>query len=285
MKFLAVDVETANSDCGSICQVGIAAFENNSISDTWKTLVNPQEDFSSFNVSIHGINQDQVLAAPTFEDIFHIVEDRLKDQVVLHHTAFDKRALSRAAQKYDLELFHAKWLDTAKVVRRTWEKYSVRGYSLKNVARDLGISFNHHDALEDAIAAGKIMVHALKESGLHINDWLERADKPLKGYGHEGKVKRPGNLHGPLSGHKVVFTGSLSLSREEVAREAAARGCDVADSVTKATTLLVVGVQDLKRTRGARKSSKLRKAEALIDKGHSIAVLCEEDFLSLLRQC
>ncbi|RQD76078.1 MAG: transposase [Candidatus Syntrophonatronum acetioxidans] len=180
MKFIALDVETANSDCGSICQVGIATFEENAISDTWETLVNPRDYFSSFNISIHGINRGQVLEAPTFEEIFCVLEDKLKDQVVLHHTAFDKRALSRAAQKYGLELFQARWLDTAKVVRRTWQKYAVRGYSLKNVARELGISFNHHDALEDAIAAGKIMVHVLEESGLSLDHWLDLVDKPRK---------------------------------------------------------------------------------------------------------
>ena len=43
-------------------------------------------------------------------------------------------------------------MDSAKVSRRWWTQYAKRGYGLKNIASDLGIEFNHHDALEDARA-------------------------------------------------------------------------------------------------------------------------------------
>ncbi len=57
MKFLALDVETANADYSSICQIGIAEFENGKVINTWSSLINPESYFDPFNVSIHGINQ------------------------------------------------------------------------------------------------------------------------------------------------------------------------------------------------------------------------------------
>ena len=56
------------------------------------------------------------------------------------------------------------------------------------------------------------------------------------------------------------------------------------DSVTRETTALVVGVQSHNALHGHEKSTKQRKAEALVAKGHSIAILSEPDFWELIRQ-
>src|SRR5208282_2215742 len=44
MEFVALDVETANADCSSICQIGIARFEDGCLAEEWSTLVNPEDD-------------------------------------------------------------------------------------------------------------------------------------------------------------------------------------------------------------------------------------------------
>ena len=53
--------------------------------------------------------------------------------------------------------------------------------------------------------------------------------------------------------------------------------------MTKHTSLLVVGDQDIEKLNGADKSSKHRKAEQLIEKGQPIRILGEADFMSLCR--
>jgi len=52
----------------------------------------------------------------------------------------------------------------------------------------------------------------------------------------------------------------------------------VASGVTKKTTLLVVGDQDIKKLAGYEKSSKHRKAEELIQSGIPLRILKESDF-------
>ena len=55
------------------------------------------------------------------------------------------------------------------------------------------------------------------------------------------------------------------------------------DSVTKKTTMLVVGIQDEAKFNGYEKSSKQRKAESLVAKGSDIRILSEEDFYELVQ--
>ncbi|MEI9966039.1 MAG: BRCT domain-containing protein [Caulobacteraceae bacterium] len=95
----------------------------------------------------------------------------------------------------------------------------------------------------------------------------------------EERITRTGNPDGPLAGEVLVFTGALSMPRREAADMAAAVGCEVDAGVTKETTLLVVGDQDVARLApGQTKSSKHLKAEALIAKGQPIRILRETDF-------
>lgn len=69
MSYLALDVETANADYSSICQIGIVHFKDGQIVDKWSTLVNPEAYFDPFNTSIHGITEKDVRDAPTFDTI------------------------------------------------------------------------------------------------------------------------------------------------------------------------------------------------------------------------
>ena len=59
-------------------------------------------------------------------------------------------------------------------------------------------------------------------------------------------------------------------------------GCDIVNGVSKKVTLLVIGAQDSSKLNGYKKSSKHRKAEALIAKGQEIQILSETDFTNLL---
>lgn len=44
MDFVAVDVETANAEVASICQVGMLRYQNRQRVKEWTLLVNPEDD-------------------------------------------------------------------------------------------------------------------------------------------------------------------------------------------------------------------------------------------------
>lgn len=278
MQFVAIDVETANADLSSICQVGVAVFRDGVNVDSWSSLVDPQDDFDGFNVSIHGIDEQMVKGAPIWPKVADALRGFLTNSVVASHTAFDRAATSLACEKYGISSFSCQWLDTARVVRRAWpEKFAVTGYGLDKVAKFLGIPFKHHDALEDARAAGEVLCRANTATGLTLNDWLVRVKRPIDPSSNE-PITRVGNVEGPLFGDVAVFTGSLAIPRREAANLAASAGCRVASSVTKKTTLLIVGNQDVTKLAGKTKSSKHLKADELIAQGYPIRILRESDF-------
>src|SRR4030067_1163117 len=115
MEFVAIDVETANADMSSICQVGLALYRKGQLVEEWK-----------------------------------------------------------------LRLPRCRWLDSARVARRTWADFAQRGYGLGTVCAFLGYDFTHHDALEDAKAAACILNAAMEKTGLDLEGWLRRIKQPIE---------------------------------------------------------------------------------------------------------
>jgi DNA polymerase-3 subunit epsilon len=183
MDFVVIDVETANADLSSICQVGIASFRDGALADSWVSLVNPQDYFSASNVSIHGIDNYQVRDAPTWEEVFPAIASRLQEEIVVSHTHFDRVALERACNRSNLETCPCTWLDSARVVRIAWPEFSRAGYGLSNMAAHFGITYQAHDALEDARCAGLLLLRAIAETGLSPEQWLVRAVQPIRAKG------------------------------------------------------------------------------------------------------
>jgi len=285
MDFVAIDVETANADMASICQIGLARYANGVLADEWETYVDPEDYFDALNVSIHGIDKSTVKGAPTFLRLADTLRSRLEGTVVVCHTHFDRVAIVQAAQRYRMSVPECTWLDSARVARRAWAACAWKGYGLYDVCRMLGHGFRHHDALEDAKAAAHVLLAASKEKGLDMDGWLKRVRQPIDPTARTSgsPTKREGNPEGALYGEILVFTGALAIPRREAADLAAAIGCQVAPGVTTRTTMLVVGDQDIRKLAGHEKSSKHRKAEELIAEGIPIRILKESDFRELVR--
>lgn len=282
MNFVAIDVETANADIASICQIGLVRCENGVLSDEWKTYVDPEDYFDGINISIHGIDESVVKGAPTFPELIDTLRSYLESKVVVCHTHFDRAAMRQAAQRYGVSELESTWLDSARVARRAWKECARKGYGLYHLCNILGYDFRHHDALEDAKAAAHILLAAINESGLDIDGWLARVRQPIAPTTGSSAPRRDGNVEGALYGEVLVFTGALKMPRRKAADLAAVIGCQVASGVTKKTTLLVVGDQDIRRLAGHEKNSKHRKAEELIARGYPIRILKESDFKELI---
>jgi DNA polymerase-3 subunit epsilon len=277
MDFVALDVETANSDVESICQVGLADYRDGAFSE-WATFVDPCDEFDPINVSIHGIGETTVAGAPTFGSIAARLDDALRGRVVVCHTHFDRLAIHRACEEAGVAPPRCRWLDTARVARRAWPELAQRGYGLRDVCNRIGYDFQHHDALHDAKAAAHVLIAAVQHTGLDLEAWFRRVEQAVTPAPAIGEA----NPDGPLYGEVVAFTGALTITRNEAARIACQLGCQVVDGVSKKTTLLVVGDQDVRRLAGHEKSSKHRKAEELIQRGHALRIVQESDFQRLI---
>jgi DNA polymerase-3 subunit epsilon len=294
VDFTALDVETANPDMASICQIGLAIYKDGVLSDEWKSLVNPEDEFDPMNISIHRIDKVTVKGAPKLPKLVETICGLISDRVVVCHTHFDRVAMRQAFDRYGVATPEWTWLDSARVARRAWEEFAWRGYGLRNVCKTLGYEYAAHDALEDAKAAGTVLLAAIKRTGVDLEGWLTLSEEPIGRFYErpsplEAKIARrkgllgpPPNVAGPLFGEVLVFTGALSLPRRMAAEMAADLGCAVEERVTGGTTLLVVGNQDIRVLAGHEKSSKHRRAEELIAAGQPIRILKESDFEKLV---
>jgi DNA polymerase-3 subunit epsilon len=120
MQFVAIDVETANPDMGSICQIGVARFVEGELAEEWSTLIDPEDYFDDVNVAIHGIEPEMVIGKPTLPQVADHLRTTLENTVSVCHTHFDRVALLRACLKYSFDPISTNWLDSARVVRRPW---------------------------------------------------------------------------------------------------------------------------------------------------------------------
>lgn len=278
VSFVSIDVETANAFMGSICQIGAVRFEKGCEVEHLSLLVDPRDDFDEMNISIHGIDETAVRGQPIFGERFAELSAFADGAVLVCHTHFDRVALAQACAAGKHPPLECRWLDSARVARRAWPDVARSGYGLALLAERFGFKFRHHDAAEDARTAGLIMLKAIADTGLGLEDWLSRVERSISG--SNPSVQRSGDGDGPLCGESVVFTGAMSMQRQMAADRAHDLGAAVESGVTKHTTLLVVGDQDLSKLAGHMKSNKHRKAEGLIAKGRPIRILAESDFMA-----
>ena len=172
MDFVAVDVETANADVGSVCAVGIAAVRAGRVEDVWERMLDPEAPVSPLNTQVHGMTAGDLAGLPRLSEAWGDIEERLANQIVVCHTMFDRMALTTAAERAGLRMFAARWLDSAGVARRTWPQFAGRGWGLASVAAYLGVAFEHHNAGEDARAAAEIVIRACVATGRSPGEWL-----------------------------------------------------------------------------------------------------------------
>lgn len=289
LTFIALDLETANADYSSICQIGLAFFEDGILKSKESHLIDPQVPFHGFNIGKHGINPIDVAGKPTFPDFYDELCSKITGNVIVHHQPFDFSAFSQAVELHGLDFPNTYWLDNAAVVRRTWDQFSRKGYGLKNVAKFLGIDFNHHDACEDAVAAGLIFVEACKQTSNDIEKWAKEVEK--KRFTERSERSSPQKITGdllkqeltddmdagnPFYNKKVVISGVYATwpDRKDLAVLLKGLGADIDSGVGAHTNILCAG--------GGVGPSKLEKMEKNIEAGKDAQILTEPELLEIL---
>lgn len=359
LDFVALDVETANDGWGSICQVGVARFRDGLETESRAWLCTPPPGLGHFldvNIGIHGITPDDVADAPGFADILPDIVDFVgADVMVAHNAQFDSTALREAARAAGVqvpELRVACSLALARDASRAG-RIDVANHKLPTVVAAVGApEFRHHDAAEDARAAGHIisgLAHAFgfagsidelfAERGFVLGSVAPEAVMPVlrqrtaplgaadRGAGTDfrdaapqGSSAQPGlwddtappaahpaaapsrsrssrgpapwaavatpdtipdpnpnaDPAGPLFGQNVTLTGDFEpFDKGTLWQGIAERGGQVGKSVTKKTTILVLGTW-------ATKTSKEKRAEELIAKGQKIDMWPHDRLLAAL---
>lgn len=165
-RFIAFDVETANSHAHSICQVGLACVDDWGQIDTFSLLVDPAEPFSDFNSQLHGIDAAAVRGAPQFPQVIAALAPLMALQPIVQHSSFDQRAVAAACGWHGLDVPGLHWVDSVTIARRAWPEFKGNGgHGLGHLKQALNLDFQHHDAGEDARAAAQVVLCAELKTG------------------------------------------------------------------------------------------------------------------------
>jgi DNA polymerase-3 subunit epsilon len=307
VDFVAIDVETANAQWGSVCSFGAVEVVDGKILARHSWLSKPPADldwFDGMNTQIHGITAGMVADAPTFaESLRHLLGIIDGRPVVAHNAAFDIGNLRRACTAESIEWPELRYACTLVLSRRT---YDLPSYSLPIVADHLNIDLaGHHDAGSDADAAAQVMLHLARHHGtttvedtaagtgvrigrLYPDTW-RGCVATYASTGAGAPLIMPGanpdaDPDHPLFGRVVVFTGGLGITRREAAAAVAALGAQPESGVTKRTDFLVIGDGFTGSNPADFHTGKAAKAMKWRSKGRPIEVLTEVDLIHLLTE-
>ena len=178
MQFTAIDFETANSFSGSICAVGLAVVEGDTVLEKKYWLVHPHEScdyFDPFNIGIHGITPSMVRGADTFDSLYRseILPRIGGNLMAAHNAAFDMSALRHVLDTYGMEYPTARYICTCKAAQKTWA--DLENHKLNTVSDFLDFRFEHHNALEDALACANVLLAVQREKHACTADALAAA--------------------------------------------------------------------------------------------------------------
>lgn len=301
MRYVALDIETANEERSSICSIGLAKFEHGEIVDEYYTLINPEVDYFSFmNIEVHGITEEDVVDKPTFPEVMKEIEEFIDNHLlVAHFSQFDMYAIQDAYQKYGLNIPPLNYICSYSLSKNI---YQLPSYRLVKMAEHFNVdTANHHHALSDARMAGYITYNILQENNLDINTFNKDYRYRVGVLGQNGYTKKKlgGGGNRPIEvkvdeskfqeGHEfyqknICFTGTLqAYTRAEIAQVVTDIGANFHKGVQLTTNYLVVGnLENLEKASNKKKSSKIIKAEKLASEGKDIEILSEMDFMQLL---
>jgi DNA polymerase III subunit epsilon len=201
VDFTAIDFETANSSSASACSVGLVKVRDGRVVDRVHWYIRPpfpHNEFSEWNIRIHGITPEMVADAPGWADHLPAFREFAeRDVLVAHNAGFDMGVIAKTTAAFGLEIPDFRSLCSLQVARKT---YHLDSYRLPVAAMAAGFEdFSHHDALADAEACAAIIVHAAKR---HETDDLEQlAHVTRVRFGAIGPVatRDEAAVHGPMA--------------------------------------------------------------------------------------
>lgn len=178
MDFVAIDIETANSNGDSVCEIGLVKFESGIEVSSWSKIIKPanSSELMSINYSTHGISQEEINEAPEFSEVWKEFSDYIDGLPIIAHGATqDLSKIFKSAQSAmdDSWSFPSSEYFCSLVLSRHSSSIDLESYSLRAIAERLSIESPNivrnglvvHSAESDARAAGLIAISIASNSG------------------------------------------------------------------------------------------------------------------------
>lgn len=149
--FCIIDTETTGmrAEFSRIIDIAIIRVENGKVVKRYETLLNPRVSIPSFITTITGLSDEDLLCAPTFEEVALEIQEVLSGAVfVAHNVSFDYSFVQKEFSRTGIE-YRAPKLCSVNLSRKIFPK--VKGHSLDAIIERFNISVkNRHRAMPDA---------------------------------------------------------------------------------------------------------------------------------------
>ena len=228
------------------------------------------------NTHVHGITDEMVADAPTFQELFPVIKSFIGNlTLVCHNSSTDINVFRRCMAHYGL---------TGLDVDNYIDTLDLYGRGLKACCEDNGIVMSvHHDALADAEACAKLFLCyqgciCMDLARYSLKEIL--ADNSSRKYDHdtlmplsEDEIENKDTI---FFQKKVVITGTFCNypDRDELGSILKSFGADMNTTISGKTDIVIVG-------EGAG-PSKLRKIQELKDKGKDIRMIYEKELCEIM---
>ncbi|PFG33839.1 exonuclease domain-containing protein [Sanguibacter antarcticus] len=168
MDFVAIDWETASAFRGSPCAVGVVTVRSGVVVEAWGSLMRPpgaHVHFDEANTAVHGLREEDVASASSFEEVWPEVARRLVGlPVVAHNARFDIGVIQSATWTAGLRSPQMTFGCTLVLSR---QHYDLPSYTLDAVVEAAGaVLDNHHEAVADAMAAAQVLLRVGEDLGM-----------------------------------------------------------------------------------------------------------------------
>ena len=174
-RYVVFDVETPNARNNRMSAIGIAVVEDGKLVKELSTLVNPETYFHPFNVQLTGITPAMAEEAPTFSELWPVLEPIFDSGLLVAHNApFDMGVLAKCLRAYCVD-----WRDTApyactvRMGRRCYPK--LPNHRLSTLCKYLSIPLEHHQAGSDSRACAQLLVNYI-DRGLDVREFQREFD-------------------------------------------------------------------------------------------------------------
>lgn len=169
-RYIVFDVETPNRYNDRMSAIGISVIEDGDITEEFFSYVDPEAPFDRFNTQLTGIDESTVFGAPTFPELWEIIEPKMSSGILAAHNAvFDLGVLKHCLKDYGIRWKNSvRYLCTVQMGRRLVPGISHR---LNIMCDHYGIRLRHHQADSDSHACAEILLKYF-ESGAQEKDHI-----------------------------------------------------------------------------------------------------------------
>lgn len=295
--YIVVDLETTGLNPGFNEIIEISAIKvSGDITSTYSTLIKPENEIDEFITDLTGITNAMVKNAPRIEEELPKFLDFIgsTDAIIVgHNVSFDINFLFTECELSGLPHFSNNFIDTLRIARKLLPQ--LKHHRLADIVNYYGLSYDGaHRAMVDCELTKAIFekLHGEIEEGKE-EEFIKSFKYHKKGIGGTGYVRTQNMVIEPippeeidkdnlLYGRNICITGTLDKFERKHAHQLILNcGGIPTDSVTTKTDYLVLGDNSFCSIIKDGKSSKQKKAEALMIKGQDIHIIPESVFYEL----